>query len=143
MRKWYIGVALLLCSVWAQAQKSPVGIWKTIDDKTGEAKSYVEIYEQSGKFHGKIIKLLKSPADKVCEKCTGEKKDKPLMGMVILSDLKPYDYYWRSGTIMDPENGNEYGCSAWFEKNKPDELRVRGKHWTGIFRTQTWYRVRI
>ncbi len=30
----------------------------------------------------------------------------------------------------------------WFEKGQPDELRVRGKHWTGLYRTQTWYRVK-
>lgn len=62
--------------------------------------------------------------------------------MVIVNDLEPYKDYWKNGTIMDPETGNEYGCSVWFEEGKPDELKVRGKHWTGVYRTQTWYRVR-
>src|SRR5690606_8290308 len=127
---------------YALAQSSPEGTWKTIDDKTGEAKSYVEIFKQGNKYHGKVVKLLKSSPDKKCDKCPGARKNQPILGMLVVENLQPYDYYWKNGTIMDPENGNEYGCSVWFEKNKPDELKVRGKHWTGLFRTQTWYRVK-
>lgn len=123
------------------AQNSPVGVWKTIDDNTGEAKSYIEIFEEGGKYHGKIAKLLLSPPDKICEKCTGNKKGKKLMGMRIVEDLASHENYWKKGTIMDPETGKEYGCSVWFEDGKENELKVRGKHWTGLYRTQTWYKV--
>jgi uncharacterized protein (DUF2147 family) len=122
--------------------QSPSGVWKTIDDDTGEAKSYVEIYEQSEEYFGKVVKLLKSDPDTVCDECKGDKKDKPVLGMVIIESLKPTDNYWSKGTIMDPENGKEYGCSIWFEDGKTEELKVRGKHWTGLYRTQTWYRVK-
>lgn len=128
--------------VSVQAQNTPTGIWKTVDDETGEAKSHVEIYQDGGKYHGKITKLLQYPQDQVCEACTGSRKGKKLVGMVIVNGLEPYKDYWKNGTIMDPETGNEYGCSVWFEEGKPDELKVRGKHWTGVYRTQTWYRVR-
>lgn len=123
------------------AQSSPVGLWKTIDDKTGKAKSYVEIYEQDGKFFGKIDRLLLKPADTRCDKCSGEKKNQLLVGMVILENLEPYKYYWNGGRILDPESGSTYGASVWFNDDNTNELRVRGKHWTGIFRTQTWYRI--
>jgi uncharacterized protein (DUF2147 family) len=133
--------ALLFATV-TMAQVSPVGVWKTIDDKTGKAKSHVEIYKKDGKLFGKVTKLLLKPSDTLCKECTGDKQNKPVIGMVILEDLQPYKYYWKSGTILDPENGSTYGCSIWFEDNKEDELQVRGKHWTGIFRTQTWYRIK-
>lgn len=126
----------------ASAQTSPLGIWKTIDDETGEAKSHVEIYEQNGKFYGKIVQLLLKPADTKCDKCPGDKKDQLLIGMTILENLKPYKDYWKYGKILDPNNGSEYGCSIWFEDGNTDELKVRGKHWTGLYRTQTWYRVK-
>lgn len=132
--------ALLLTVVSLKAQ-TPVGIWKTVDDKTGEAKSHIEIYEQNGKLYGKLVKLLQRSPDTKCEKCTGAKKNKPLLGLVIVEDLKKVKDYWGKGTIMDPENGKEYGCSVWFEDGKNSELKVRGKHWTGIYRTQTWYKV--
>ncbi len=125
----------------AVAQTSPVGTWKTVDDKTGEAKSHIEIYEKDGKLYGKITKLLQRSQDTVCEKCSGKKKNKPLVGMIVIDNLEAYKDYWQGGTILDPESGNEYGCSIWFEKDNTKELKVRGKHWTGLYRTQTWYRV--
>ncbi|MCG8327868.1 MAG: DUF2147 domain-containing protein [Chitinophagales bacterium] len=143
MKKWIMSLsAIMLCTGILMAQSNPVGIWKTIDDETGEAKSHVEIYEQGGKYHGKIIKLLLKPADSVCEKCPGKRKNKKVVGMVIIEDLKPYDDYWKKGNILDPESGSEYGCSIWFEDGEPDELKVRGIHWTGLYRTQTWHRVK-
>ncbi len=122
--------------------QSPIGTWKTIDDSSGEAKSHIEIYEQNGKLYGKIIKTLAADAKEYCEKCTGDKKNKPIIGLVILEDLKPVKDYWGKGTIMDPENGKEYGASIWFEDGDTKELKVRGKHWTGLYRTQTWHRVK-
>ena len=130
---------LFLTTGFAQ---SPIGTWKTIDDNTGEAKSHIEVFEKGGKLYGKISKLLLSPPDKICEACKGDKEGKPLMGMLILEDLEPYSDYWKNGTIMDPENGKDFGCSIWFEdKADPNTLSVRGKHWTGLYRTQTWHRV--
>jgi len=139
--KLYITFFALLFAIAGLQAQSPVGIWKTVDDNTGESKSHIEIYEQGGKMYGKIIKLLQSDPDTKCEKCSGDKKNKPLIGMLILEDLKRIKEYWGKGKIMDPENGKEYGCSIWFEDNKTEELKVRGKHWTGLYRTQTWYKV--
>lgn len=124
------------------AQSSPVGVWKTIDDETGEAKSHVEIYQQGDKYHGKVIKILTDRKDAVCEECDGKNKNKPVLGMVIVSDLEAYKDYWRGGTILDPNSGSEYKLSVWYEDGKADELKVRGKHWTGLYRTQTWYKVK-
>lgn len=136
-------LAILLCSIAPlTAQNSPVGVWKTIDDETGQAKSHVEIYEQGGKFYGKVVKLLQKSPDTVCDKCTGPKKNKLVLGMVIVEHLEKYKDYWKNGTILDPANGSTYGCSMWYENGKTDELKVRGKHWSGLYRTQTWYRVK-
>lgn len=132
---------LVLFSVATAIGQSPLGTWKTIDDNSGEAKSYVEISESNGKFVGTVTKLLLKPSDTVCEKCSGAKKNKPVIGMEIVWGLTSYSDYWSYGTIMDPENGKEYKCSVWFEDGKTDELKVRGKHWSGVYRTQTWYRV--
>ncbi len=145
MNVWKGSVLLLI--LWAispamSSAQSPVGVWKTIDDNTGEAKSHVEIYEKGGKLYGKVVKLLRKPADTRCEKCTGDKKDQLLIGMNVVEGLSAQDGVWKGGKILDPENGNEYNCSIWLEKGQSDELRVRGKHWTGLYRTQTWYRVK-
>ena len=40
------------------ANPTPVGLWKTINEETNEAKSYVHITEQDGVLTGKIEKIL-------------------------------------------------------------------------------------
>jgi len=130
-------LALSLLTVLSFAQ-SFVGTWKTIDDNSGEARSYVEIYEENGQLFGKIAKLLDVDPSTVCDQCPGKKKNTPLIGLVIIENMKPYQDYWKKGKILDPESGSEYGCSFWIEDGA---LKVRGKHWTGLYRTQTWYPV--
>ncbi len=136
----FFSVFFFLGWTTSSAQRNPVGTWKTIDDETGQAKSYVKIYEKDGKFYGKVVKLLQSSPDKKCDACPGDKKGKPILGMVVLWDLQPYRDYWSYGYIMDPNNGKTYKCSIWFEDE--NTLKVRG--YIGISalgRTQVWYRV--
>ncbi|MEZ4986163.1 MAG: DUF2147 domain-containing protein [Saprospiraceae bacterium] len=135
-------IIFFFAAIAVLSAQSPVGTWKTIDDNTGEAKSYVQIYERNGKLYGKVTDLLLKPDDTVCKNCEGDKHNKPVVGMVIVESLAPYKDYWKNGTILDPESGSTYGCSIWFENGNKDELFVRGKHWTGIYRTQKWYRVK-
>ncbi|MCB0633065.1 MAG: DUF2147 domain-containing protein [Saprospiraceae bacterium] len=141
MRLLICSLLLIMAGFHLQAQNTPVGTWKSVDEKNGVAKSHIEIYENNGKYYGKIVKLLRWAPDSICEKCSGEKKDQKLIGMVIIEDLEEDKGYWKDGTVLDPESGKEYGCSIWFEDGQTDKLKVRGKHWTGLYRTQTWYRV--
>jgi len=140
-KNFLAGFVCILLTAFSLNAQSPIGTWKTIDDETGEAKSYVEIFEQDGKLHGKLIKLLQVAEDSTCDKCPGDKKDKPLLNMVILWDLEKYKDYWSYGKIMDPNNGKTYKCSAWVEGD--DKLKLRG--YIGISalgRNQTWHRVK-
>ena len=142
MKCFLVATLCLISMSYLAAQSSPAGLWKTIDDVTGEAKSHVEIYASNGKYYGKVVRLLQSDPDKLCTECPGKKKNQPLVGLLVIENLEPVKDYWSNGTILDPENGNEYRCVVWFEDGNDQELKVRGKHWTGLFRTQTWYRVK-
>ena len=136
-------LVLLFVSNILMAQ-SPIGVWKTIDDKTGQPKSQIQLTVKDGQYSGKVIKLLRADADpnRRCTECTDARKGQLILGMEIVRGLKPVGKEWKGGKILDPENGTEYGCTIWFEAGKPDELNVRGYHWTGIYRTQKWYRVK-
>jgi len=132
---------LLLFASLCSAQ-SPVGTWKTIDDETGQAKSHVDIFENNGKLFGKVSKLLLKPADTVCDKCRDDKKNKPVLGMILVDNLYYKDGFYQGGSILDPNKGDYYKCSLWLESGDPNVLNVKGKHWTGLSRTQKWYRIR-
>jgi len=129
-----VGLAVL----GAAAAEAPVGQWKTIDEKSGAVQSVVGIYDQGGKLFGKIVSLTQ-PVDaqgkpKICVKCTGDDKDKPIVGLVIIKDLSADGDHWKGGTILDPDDGKVYKAELWVEEGK---LKVRG--YLGFFhRTQAW-----
>lgn len=122
-----------------QAQ-SITGTWKTIDDETNQPKSHLDLFMGNGKLYGKVSKLLKSAPDKLCDKCPGERKNKPIMGMIVLVDMKEKDGYWQAGSILDPEKGKWYTCKIWLKDGDPNTLVVRG-YIGPFYRTQYWYRV--
>lgn len=140
MKKAIILSLFLMCSLFMTAQ-SIMGTWKTIDDNSGEERSYVEVYEKDGKVYGKITKLLdEEPASLICTECKDYRKDKPILGMEIITGMEANGTKnWKGGKIMDPENGKSYSCKLWLDDS--GTLKVRG-YLGPFFRTQTWYRVK-
>ncbi len=140
MKQILFTLAMILFGFNSFAQ-SPIGTWATKDDKTGEIKSHVQIYEKDGKIYGKIVKLLIKPENENCVKCSGSKKNKPLIGLVILEGLSKDDDEWNGGTITDPKEGKTYKCYITME-NK-DKIKLRGYiGFSLIGRTQYWTRVK-
>lgn len=141
-RRWSVagvlGAVIFLVPLLAWAGSSPVGVWKSIDDETNEAKAHIQIYEKNGKLYGKIIKLLRNPGA-LCKKCEGADKNKPVLGMRILWDMARDDDEWEGGRIFDPEKGKSYRCKLWVGGD--GKLNVRG-YLGFLFRTQKWIRVR-
>lgn len=125
------------------AEMSPVGLWRTFDEKTGEPKSEVRISDSSGVLSGKVEKLLRKGADPkaVCDRCTDDRKGQPLVGLEIIRGAKKAEgkAVWEDGRILDPENGSTYSLKLTPADNG-SKLDVRGS--IGPFgRTQTWSRV--
>ncbi|HFX17809.1 MAG TPA: DUF2147 domain-containing protein [Flavobacteriales bacterium] len=141
MKKLLIAGLILFTYFGAQAQ-SVIGQWQTIDDETNKPKSIIEIYKDGDKYYGKIVKLLtEENKDGVCHTCETKYKDKNIIGLVILKDLKKDGDEYGDGEIMDPKNAKTY--SAYIKLESPDKLKVRGyigMSWLG--RTQYWYRVK-
>jgi uncharacterized protein (DUF2147 family) len=135
--------ALLAASSLAFAgNDSPVGVWKTIDDNTGQPKGLVQITEAGGVLTGKVIKSFKPlEGDKqFCTACKDERKGQPIIGLTILTGLKKNGDKYEGGNILDPENGNVYDCKmTMLEDGK--KLNVRGFLGISLLgRTQTWVR---
>lgn len=141
MKKTVILLALAGAAGLALAQSTPVGVWKTIDDDGKTEKSLVRITDSGGVLTGKVEKIF-DPAkqNEVCDKCTDERKDKPVLGMTIIRDAKKGDDdTWTGGDILDPNNGKVYRLRL-----KPEDggkkLEVRG-YLGPFFRNQHWIRV--
>ena len=138
-----LALLLLALPLAAFAQNAPVGQWTTIDDKTQKPKSVVEIYEaKDGSLAGRVTEILQSDRgpNPVCDKCSGERKNKPVKGMVILWGIKQKGETWEGGQILDPASGKIYSVKVTpVEGGK--KLEVRGfMGFSLLGRTQTWTR---
>ncbi|HYD77500.1 DUF2147 domain-containing protein [Ramlibacter sp.] len=133
----------LLAAGSAFAQLSPVGLWRNVDDKTGEVKAEIRITEANGVVNGRIVRRLAKGAkpDAVCEECSDDRKGQPLDGLEIIRGARKADGkdVWEGGRILDPENGRDYTLRL-TPQDGGKRLDVRGS--IGPFgRTQTWVRV--
>jgi uncharacterized protein (DUF2147 family) len=120
----------MFASSLAFAQQTPAGLWRSIDDKTGEPKAEIRITETNGTFTGRVEKLLRKEAkqDARCDKCEDDRKDKPMIGLEII----------RGDKILDPENGKEYRLRL-TPIDDGRKLEVRG-YLGPFYRNQVWVR---
>lgn len=138
-------VAAALNGTIALAQTEPiVGNWTTIDDKTHQPKSIIRIDLVDQKLQGTIVKIFTAPgerADPVCEQCKDHRKDKPIIGMTIMTGLKKSsNTSWEGGEILDPNNGSIYKVKLSLTADAK-ALDVRGYIGVPMLgRTQTWIR---
>ena len=144
MRQALAAIIFVAISAPAWAQMTPEGLWRNIDDKSGEAKAEIRIQGNSaGVLTGVLEKRLAKDAkpDDLCKECSDERKNQPILGLEIIRGAQKAEGkdVWEGGKILDPENGRNYtlrltpieGCK---------KLEVRGS--LGPFgRTQTWVRV--
>jgi uncharacterized protein (DUF2147 family) len=136
---------LFACAgVPAYAQSTPAGLWKTVDDATRKEKSLVRIVETNGVYTGKVEKITDpdAPKDATCKDCSDDRKDKPVVGMTIIRNVKANGEdkaVFDGGDILDPNNGKVYRVRLRpFDEGR--KLEVRG-YLGPFYRNQTWQRV--
>lgn len=137
-----LSLAVFFLIIFNIQGQSVIGKWKTIDDETNKPKSVVEIYEKSGKIYGRVVEIFDAnKRNKVCEDCSGEDRNKPILGITVIKGLKKDGNEYNGGQILDPNNGKLYKCFITLEGN--DKLKVRGFIGISLLgRTQYWYRVK-
>lgn len=141
--------ALLVCIAIFQpalviaAEPSPAGLWKTIDDSSGQPKGLVRIREANGSYEGKLEKIFPKPGEDPsprCDKCEGARRNQPVLGMTILWGLTRQGDEYQGGEALDPENGKIYRAKMKLIDGGK-KLEVRGFIGISLFgRSQTWLR---
>ena len=143
MESLFVMAILMLASSLVTAAGSPVGVWRSIDDKTKQVRSIIRITEQNGELKGVVEKIFDQPGDDpahLCKECKDERKDKPIIGMAILWGLKKDGDAWAGGEILDPKNGKIYRCKITLSEDGKS-LNVRGFIGISLIgRSQTWLR---
>ena len=124
------------------------GFWRTIDDKTGQQVSIVEIKKKADNTYGVTVvyrypQLGSTQVLANCVKCPAPFKDKPILGLEISWGIKedpnkPNEFI--NGRILEPRTGNIYKGKA---KLSPDGKRLRMRGYIGVSllgRSQVWIR---
>jgi uncharacterized protein (DUF2147 family) len=146
MTKRLIFLAVLLTAfvftgIGQAADPSIIGVWSVPilkgKDK-GKERSNVEIFQKDGVYYGKIVRLSTVPANALCTTCKDDRKDKPLMGMLILWNLQKEGGRYIDGKIYDVEDGKEYKCSL--SLATPDRLKVTASL---LFLSESHYWTRV
>ena len=140
MNKTFASLFLAALSLPALAQMTPAGLWRSIDDNSGEAKAEISIKDNGkGGLNGVVERsLLKTSSEPNCSLCTDDRKDKPKVGMEIIRGAvkAASEDIWEGGTIIDPENGKVYKLRLTpIEGGK--KLQVRG-YIGPFYRNQVW-----
>ena len=124
-----------------------VGLWRSVDDKTGFSKGIVEIKkDEKGVYSGKIIQIIPRPGytpKTTCHKCPAPYTDQPILGLEVLKNMR-VDLGGRriikKETILDPVAGKLYKSRIKLN-NTGNRLTMRGFVGVEVIgRSQHWIR---
>jgi uncharacterized protein (DUF2147 family) len=128
----------------ANQYKTAAGFWQQVDDD-GFVGGWFYFLERDGLYEGRLVKMFKKPgtpdfSDK-CEKCEGDQKDAPMLGLTIVKAMKRDGRKYEEGNILDPRDGTLYHAQMELSADGK-KLSVRG--YLGIpllGQTQVWARL--
>ena len=110
--KFLILMFTLFISSFAHSQQKITGRWINEDND-----AQIEIFQKESKFFGKIIWLKEpnQPNGKPKTDMNNENerlRKRPILGLVILSDLTFSNGKWINGSMYSPKNGVSIACAA-------------------------------
>ena len=125
------------------AEPGLAGRWATFDTD-GRRRAIVEIVDRGEKATGRIVELFLNPgegSDPVCADCAGDARGRSIRGLEILELNRENGSARWHGTVLDPEEGGLYRCTAHLS---PDGRTLFLRGFIGIEalgRTDSWMRV--
>ncbi|MBO0932993.1 DUF2147 domain-containing protein [Fibrella aquatilis] len=125
---------LLFCLVpetYAQKADAIVGEWIS-EHKDGR----IQVYRKGDEYFGKLIWIQDQT---VLDAYNPDPalRSRPLMGSVILSNIKFVKNSWEDGRIYDPQSGKSYSCNMQLANDKT--LKIRGYIGISLLgRTSVW-----
>ena len=141
------GAAVLVGAAGLQlraAEPSAVGLWEQVDENHGKPESWFKITERNGVYQGNIVKIFFKPGEDenfVCDKCEGDERGRPVLGLALIKGMQRNGNSYENGTIMDPRDGKVYRALMRLSEDG-QKLEVRGYLGISLFgRSQTWNRL--
>lgn len=124
-----LAVALLCAGPARAAEPSAAGLWEQLDS---HGHSWFLFFERNGLYEGGIVKMFTKPGEnpnQICGGCTGDQKNAPVLGLVIVKNMHRKNLLYENGTITDPRNGSVYQAKMTVS---PDGQRLTVRGFLGI-----------
>jgi uncharacterized protein (DUF2147 family) len=144
-----VAVAIALLSLVNTApapadEPTAAGLWQSTDQDTGQPTGWFLIRDHDDVYEGTIVKMFLKPGEDpnvVCNQCTGDRHDKPWLGLDIIRGMKRDGSSYTGGTILDPRNGQVYSAMMTLS---PDGQTLTVRGYLGISllgKNQYWTRL--
>jgi uncharacterized protein (DUF2147 family) len=126
-----LSYATFTAAAFAQDADDIIGLWITAG-----GDSYIEIYKKGKLYFGRIAALKKPNYEpREVDGMSGQPRidrnnpdaslrDRPLIGLELMTNFLFEDGIWRNGRIYNPRNGKTYRSRL--KLTKSGELKVRG-----------------
>ena len=124
----------------SQSEESDIiGVW--LNEKK---EAVVEIYQEDEQYFGKIIDIQGEHAHRKNElkdknNPHPENRDRQLINMPLIENLKYKNGEYVNGTAYNPRMGRYFKCKAWMESDTT--MKIRG-YWGILYATETWEKVK-
>ncbi|WP_374546446.1 DUF2147 domain-containing protein [Rhodoblastus sp.] len=120
------------------------GFWQAYNDD-GRPGGVFFFYEKNGFYEGRLVKAVtypdEPPDDPLCKACPGEKKNQPMMGLVIVYGMKRHGAKYEDGHILDPRDGKIWSAEVEVTQDN-QKLNLRGYIGTPLLgQTRVWTRL--
>lgn len=141
----WLGFSLIVSTASAEPP-GLTGLWRTVSDVDGRPRALVRLDPSPRGMRGVVAGSLRPEADAetICSRCSGARKDQPLIGMEILWNMHPKQgdpLTYEGGHILDPDTGSVYSARITMSPDG-ERLTVRGFIGLSVLgRSQVWERV--
>jgi uncharacterized protein (DUF2147 family) len=124
--------------------KTAAGFWQQVGDD-GFVGGWFFFIERDALYKGRLVKMFMKPGEQqvidTCQKCAGDQKDAPMLGLTIVKGMKRNGNKYVEGSILDPRDGTVYHAQM---ELSPDGLQLSVRGYLGIpllGQTQVWTRL--
>lgn len=141
-----VTLLVLLMPIAATAADPVEGRWVTAPEPGSGDVTILRLFIEGDRMHGEIEAVFdanNAPKHPICERCPGELRGKPLVGMRFLRDLRREGTRWIEGRVMDLRPGLTQGVVAQCELT-PSGQQLVIEAWKGLRAlgtSRTWERV--